>query len=126
MYFDMIHRIVCISNISWLSGHLTNDALYWAVLQAIKINEDNTTSSSHIFVTESTGLPMLKTRSVVLHQPITPPPAPHMPAHKQQGKLFNLEMGPVPMRRAAVEPEASSESAGSSYAARAPADSSRQ
>ena len=54
-----------------------------------------------------------------------PPPAPHMPAHKHQGKLFNPETDPIPMRRAAVEHEASSESAGSSYAARAPADSSR-
>ena len=54
-----------------------------------------------------------------------PPPAPHMPSHKQQGKLFNPETDPIPMRRAAVEPEASSESAGSSYGARAPAESSR-
>jgi protein SMG6 len=50
---------------------------------------------------------------------------PHMPVHnKQQGKLFNPDTDPIPMRRPA-EPEASSESAGSSYAPRTPADSSR-
>jgi hypothetical protein len=47
-----------------------------------------------------------------------------VPAHKQQGKLFNPDTDPIPMRRTA-EPEASSESAGSSYAPRTPADSSR-
>jgi hypothetical protein len=48
-----------------------------------------------------------------------------MPVHnKQQGKLFNPDTDPIPMRRPA-EPEASSESAGSSYAPRTPADSSR-
>ena len=58
------YRIVYVSNISPLFGHLTNDAVSWAVLQEIKINEDNTISSSHMFVTESMGLPTLKTRFV--------------------------------------------------------------
>jgi hypothetical protein len=49
-----------------------------------------------------------------------------VPGHKQQqGKLYNPDTDSIPMRRAVVEPEASSESAGSSYAARAPADASR-
>jgi hypothetical protein len=47
-----------------------------------------------------------------------------VPLHKQQGKLFNPDTDPIPMRRT-FEPEASSESAGSSYPPRTPADSSR-
>jgi protein SMG6 len=67
---------------------------------------------------------ILKLSPTQKHYP--PPPAPaHMPGHKQQGKLYNPDTDSIPMRRAVVEPEASSESAGSSYAARAPADSSR-
>ena len=55
-----------------------------------------------------------------------PPPPPHVPGHKQQqAKLYNPDTDSIPMRLAVVEPEASSESAGSSYAAWAPADSSR-
>ena len=55
----------------------------------------------------------------------TPKSPPHVPMHKQQqGKLFNPDTDPIPMRRTA-EPEASSESAGSSYAPRQPADASR-
>jgi len=59
-------------NITRLFGHLlANDAISWTVLQAIKINEDDTTGSSRIFVkimmqevTESMGLPTLKERFV--------------------------------------------------------------
>ena len=53
----------------------------------------------------------------------TQKPTPHPPVHKQQGKLFNPDTDPIPMRRPA-EPEASSESAGSSHPPRTPADSS--
>jgi pre-mRNA-splicing factor CWC22 len=50
--------------ITWLLGHLANDAISsWAILQAIKMNKDDNTSSSRIFVkimkqkdTESMGL----------------------------------------------------------------------
>jgi len=51
--------------------HLVNDAISWAVLQVIKMNEGDTTSSSCIFVkimtqevTKSMGLPTLKERFV--------------------------------------------------------------
>ena len=51
---------------------------------------------------------------------------PHAPAHRHQGKLFNPDTDPIPMRRTpAVEPEASSESAGSSHAPRPTTESSR-
>lgn len=60
-YLDTIHRIVGVSSISQLFGHLTNDAISGTVLQVVKINA---ASSSHIFVTESMGLPTLKNRSV--------------------------------------------------------------
>src|SRR5260370_31069588 len=53
----------------------------------------------------------------------TQKPPPHPPMHRQQGKLFNPDTDPIPMRRTA-EPEASSESAGSSYAPRKPSDAS--
>ena len=36
MYFDTIHRIVWVSNISRLFGHLTNDTISWAALQVIQ------------------------------------------------------------------------------------------
>ena len=69
---------------------------------------------------------ILKLSPTQKHYPPPPPPPPHVPGHKQQqGKLYNPDTDSIPMRRAVVEPEASSESAGSSYAARAPADSSR-
>ncbi len=54
----------------------------------------------------------------------TPKSPPHAPAYKQQSKLFNPDTDPIPMRRTA-EPEALSESAGSSYAPRQPTDASR-
>lgn len=61
--------------------------------------------------------------SRVLKLSPTQKPPPHV--HKQQGKLFNPDTDPIPMRRTA-EPEALSESAGgSSYAPRQPADASR-
>ena len=64
--------------------------------------------------------------SRVLRLSPTQPPPHTMPAHsQQQGRLFNPDTDPIPTRRP-VEPEAaSSESAGSSYAPRTPADSSR-
>ena len=71
-YFETIHRYETnrLRNIARLFGHLiANDAMSWAVLQVIKMNEDDTTSSSRIFVkimmqevTESMGLPTLKQR----------------------------------------------------------------
>jgi len=50
---------------------------------------------------------------------------PHAPPHKHQGKLYNPDTDPIPVRRPPAEPEASSESAAGSYAPRAPAESSR-
>ena len=71
-YYDTIHRYETnrLRNIARLFGHLlANDAISWAVMQTIKMNEDDTTSSSRIFVkimmqevTESMGLPTLKER----------------------------------------------------------------
>jgi len=71
-YYDTIHRYETnrLRNIARLFGHLlANDAISWAVFQVIKMNEDDTTSSSQIFVkivmhkvTESMGLPTLKER----------------------------------------------------------------
>jgi hypothetical protein len=71
-YYDTIHRYETnrLRNIARLFGHLVaNDAISWAVLQVVKMNEDDTTSSSRIFVkimmqevTESMGLPTLKER----------------------------------------------------------------
>lgn len=71
-YYDTIHRYETnrLRNIARLFGHLlANDAISWAVLRTIKMNEDDTTSSSRIFVkimmqevTESMGLPTLKER----------------------------------------------------------------
>ncbi|KAI9455599.1 hypothetical protein BJY52DRAFT_638264 [Lactarius psammicola] len=52
------------------------------------------------------------------------PPQKPMPPHKPQAKLFNPNTDPIPMRRT-TEPEAMSESTGSSFAQRPPADSSR-
>ncbi|KAI0303402.1 hypothetical protein B0F90DRAFT_1911396 [Multifurca ochricompacta] len=51
-------------------------------------------------------------------------PSPHIPPHKQQGKLFNPDTDPIPIRRT-TEPEAMSESTGGSYAPRPPAEPSR-
>jgi pre-mRNA-splicing factor CWC22 len=71
-YYDTIHRYESnrLRNIARLFGHLlANDAISWTVLQVIRMNEDDTTSSSRIFVkimmqevTESMGLPVLKER----------------------------------------------------------------
>ncbi|KAH9174195.1 MIF4G-domain-containing protein [Lactarius sanguifluus] len=71
-YYETIHRYETnrLRNIARLFGHLfANDAISWAILQTIKMNEDDTTSSSRIFVkimmqevTESMGLPTLKER----------------------------------------------------------------
>ncbi|KAI0320321.1 MIF4G-domain-containing protein [Amylostereum chailletii] len=71
-YYTTIHRYETnrLRNIARLFGHLiANDAVSWAVLQTIKINEEDTTSSSRIFVKimmqevmESMGLPSLKER----------------------------------------------------------------
>jgi hypothetical protein len=55
--------------------------------------------------------------SRVLKLSPTPKPPPHAAVYKQQGKLFNPDTDPIPMRRT-TEPEALSESAGSSYAPR--------
>ncbi|KAI0262907.1 hypothetical protein BC834DRAFT_889594 [Gloeopeniophorella convolvens] len=49
----------------------------------------------------------------------------HAPSAKHAAKLFNPDTDPIPMRRTA-EPEAMSDSAGSSHPPRAPAESSRQ
>lgn len=69
-YYDTIYcyKTNCLHNIAHLFGHLlANDAISWTVFQVIKINEDDTTSSSQIFVKiimqevmESMGLPTLK------------------------------------------------------------------
>ncbi|KAI0303496.1 armadillo-type protein [Multifurca ochricompacta] len=71
-YYETIHRYETnrLRNIARLFGHLlANDAISWVVLQSIKMNEDDTTSSSRIFVKimmqeviESMGLPTLKER----------------------------------------------------------------
>lgn len=65
-YYDTIHRYETnrLRNIAHFFGHLlATDAISWEVLDAIKMNEDDTTSSSRIFVklmfqelTESMGV----------------------------------------------------------------------
>ncbi|TFY82661.1 hypothetical protein EWM64_g1354 [Hericium alpestre] len=52
-YYTTIHRYETnrLRNIARLFGHLlANDAISWAVLRCIKLNEDSTTSSSRIFI----------------------------------------------------------------------------
>ncbi|KAJ1310473.1 hypothetical protein OPQ81_007206 [Rhizoctonia solani] len=52
-YYDTIHRYETnrLRNIARFFGHLiATDAISWAVFSVIKINEDDTTSSSRIFV----------------------------------------------------------------------------
>ncbi|EPQ58685.1 MIF4G-domain-containing protein [Gloeophyllum trabeum ATCC 11539] len=52
-YYNTIHRYETnrLRNIARLFGHLlANDAISWAVFECIKMNEDDTTSSSRIFV----------------------------------------------------------------------------
>ncbi|EIM89957.1 MIF4G-domain-containing protein [Stereum hirsutum FP-91666 SS1] len=71
-YYTTIHRYETnrLRNIARFFGHLiATDAVSWAVFQCVKINEDDTTSSSRIFikimmqeVQESMGLPALKER----------------------------------------------------------------
>ncbi|KAI0047068.1 MIF4G-domain-containing protein [Auriscalpium vulgare] len=71
-YFETIHRYETnrLRNIARLFGHLiANDGVSWAVLSAVRMNEEDTTSSSRIFVKimmqevmESLGLPALKER----------------------------------------------------------------
>ena len=51
-YYDTIHRYETnrLRNIARLFGHLlANDRISWTVPQVIKMNEDDTTSSSRIF-----------------------------------------------------------------------------
>ena len=63
-YYDTIHRYETnrLHNIAQLFGHLANDAVSWAVLQAIKMNEEDMNSSRILIrtimqeVTESMGL----------------------------------------------------------------------
>ena len=62
--------------------------------------------------------------SRVLNLSPAPKPPPHTSGYKQQGKLFNPDTDPIPIRRT-TEPEASSESAGSSYAPRQPPEAPR-
>ena len=71
-YYSTIHRYETnrLRNIARLFGHLlATDAVSWVVLECVKINEDDTTSSSRIFVKimmqevlESMGLATLKER----------------------------------------------------------------
>ncbi|ETW85352.1 hypothetical protein HETIRDRAFT_311406, partial [Heterobasidion irregulare TC 32-1] len=71
-YYSTIHRYETnrLRNIARLFGHLlATDAVSWVVLECVKINEDDTTSSSRIFVKimmqevlENMGLATLKER----------------------------------------------------------------
>lgn len=71
-YYDTIHRYETnrLRNIARFFGHmLSNDALGWHVLSVIHMNEEETTSSSRIFIkilfqdlAENLGLPGLQTR----------------------------------------------------------------
>ncbi|SCV69137.1 BQ2448_2157 [Microbotryum intermedium] len=71
-YYDTIHRYETnrLRNIARFFGHLlATDAIAWSVLEHIRMNEDDTTSSSRIFikimfqeVTEGMGLKKLKER----------------------------------------------------------------
>lgn len=52
-YYDIIHRYETnrLRNIGRFFGHLlSSDSISWAVLDVIKMNEEDTTSSSRIFV----------------------------------------------------------------------------
>jgi pre-mRNA-splicing factor CWC22 len=52
-YYTAIHRYETnrLRNIAKFFGHLfTTDSISWMVFECVKINEDDTTSSSHIFV----------------------------------------------------------------------------
>jgi pre-mRNA-splicing factor CWC22 len=71
-YYSTIHRYETnrLRNISRFFGHLmASDSISWAVLEGVKINEDDTTSSSRIFIKimmnemmESMGLKALAER----------------------------------------------------------------
>lgn len=71
-YYDTIHRYETgrLRNIARLFGHvLGSDALPWTVLEVIHINEEETNSSSRIFVkilfqeiSEMVGMPTLRKR----------------------------------------------------------------
>lgn len=71
-YYETIHRYETnrLRNISKYFGHLlASDAISWEVFSVIKLTEDETTSSSRIFVkilfeelTGTLGTPKLKTR----------------------------------------------------------------
>ncbi|KAJ5989810.1 hypothetical protein N7522_010017 [Penicillium canescens] len=71
-YYDTIHRYETnrLRNIAQFFGHLiSNDAIGWHVLSVIHLNEEETTSSSRIFVkilfqnlAENLGLPGLQAR----------------------------------------------------------------
>jgi pre-mRNA-splicing factor CWC22 len=71
-YYTTIHRYETnrLRNIARIFGHLVaTDSISWAVLQAVKVTEEDTTSSSRIFikimfqeVTEAMGLATVKER----------------------------------------------------------------
>ena len=71
-YYDTIHRYETnrLRNIARFFGHLLGtDSISWAVLSVVKMNEDDTTSSSRIFIkillqemTEEIGLKKLTER----------------------------------------------------------------
>ncbi|CAG7960196.1 unnamed protein product [Penicillium nalgiovense] len=71
-YYDTIHRYETnkLRNIAQFFGHLiSNDAIGWHVLSVVHLNEDETTSSSRIFIkilfqnlAENLGLPGLQAR----------------------------------------------------------------
>ncbi|KAF4448810.1 hypothetical protein F53441_7859 [Fusarium austroafricanum] len=71
-YYDTIHRYENnkLRNIAMLFGHMfASDALGWHCLSIIHLNEDETTSSSRIFIkilfqfiAEETGMPKLRAR----------------------------------------------------------------
>lgn len=71
-YYDTIHRFETnrLRNIARFFGHMfTSDAIGWHCLSAVHLNEDETTSSSRIFIkilfqdiAEGLGMPKLATR----------------------------------------------------------------
>lgn len=71
-YYTTIHRYETnrLRNIARFFGHMfANDAVSWMVLECVKVNEDDTTSSSRIFIKimmqemmESMGLKTLAER----------------------------------------------------------------
>lgn len=71
-YYSTIHRYETnrLRNIARFFGHIfANDAVNWSILECVKVNEDETTSSSRIFlkimmgeIMESMGLKILAER----------------------------------------------------------------